>query len=58
MIFFQLIRITLSLLGDPTSEMVLSRYPAMLECRQAIRELPQSEKRPGVRFECRPKVGK
>lgn len=55
MTLFQLVRFTLSILGQPTSEIVLSEHRDPVACHQAIRDLPQSEKRPGVRFECRPK---
>lgn len=50
---FDLIRFVLSIMGQPVQDMPVGNYPTERECRQAIRALPQHEKRPGIRFECR-----
>ena len=53
MTFFRLLRFTVSMLGQPTSETVISDHPTVEACHQAIREQPATDKKPGIRFECR-----
>ena len=55
---WDLVRFTLSILGAPTSDLVVaSGFLTVRACREAIHRLPAAEKRPGVRYECRPVPG-